>query len=156
MKKKIIFLGFLAMTAFLLPASAQQQQSIEQNKHYQGADATLQSYKAIYQLDNASPEIIKKTIRNINNLLSDTRLKGKIQVQLVAFSGGTEAFRKGSPYEQDIKQLLEKGVLVSQCLNTLKERKIDKSELYDFLAYVPSGNGELIIRASQGWVIVKP
>ncbi len=85
-----------------------------------------------------------------------TRLKGKLQVELIAFSGGTEAYRKGSEYEDAIKGLISKGVIVAQCLNTLKERKIDKSELYDFLAYVPTGNGELLIRASEGWTIIKP
>jgi intracellular sulfur oxidation DsrE/DsrF family protein len=107
-------------------------------------------------MDQASPEIIKKTIRNINNLLQDPRLKGKVRVELVAFSGGTEAYRKGSEYEDGIKALINQGVIVVQCLNTLQERNIDKSELFDFLGYVPSGNGELLIRANEGWTIIKP
>ena len=77
-------------------------------------------------------------------------------MELVAFSGGTEAYRKCSEYEEAIKGLIAQGVIVAQCLNTLEERKIDKSELYDFLAYVPTGNGELLIRANEGWTIIKP
>lgn len=107
-------------------------------------------------MDQASPEIIKKTIRNINNLLSDPRLKGKVQVELVAFSGGVEACKKDGEFEPAIRELVEKGVIVAQCLNTLIERKIDKNTLFDFLAYIPSGNGELLIRASEGWIIIKP
>jgi intracellular sulfur oxidation DsrE/DsrF family protein len=52
--------------------------------------------------------------------------------------------------------LINQGVIVVQCLNTLQERNIDKSELFDFLGYVPSGNGELLIRANEGWTIIKP
>ncbi|HLT86268.1 MAG TPA: hypothetical protein VKZ57_01685 [Sphingobacterium sp.] len=154
MKHKLILLTFIAISSFVVQANAQQ--TLEQNKLYTGAQATEQIYKAIYQMDNASPEIIKKTIRNINNLLKDPRLKGKLQVELVAFSGGTEAYRKGSEYEKAIKGLISQGVIVAQCLNTLHERRIDKSELYDFLAYVPTGNGELLIRANEGWTIIKP
>lgn len=154
MKLRLIALTFLAASCLTIRANAQQ--TLEQNKQYTGAQATHSKYKAIYQMDQASPEIIKKTIRNINNLLKDPRLKGKVQVELVAFSGGTEAFRKNSEYEQPLVDLIKQGVIVAQCLNTLQERKIDKSELYDFLAYVPTGNGELLIRAAEGWTIIKP
>ncbi|MGX5820182.1 DsrE family protein [Chitinophaga lutea] len=132
------------------------QDHAHQNRSFTGAIADQKRYKAIYQLDQASPDIIKKAIRNINNLLNDPRLKGKVQVELVAFSGGTEAFKKTSGFEADIKGLVDKGVIVAQCLNTLREKNISKDELYDFLAFVPSGNGELVIRGAQGWVIVKP
>ena len=154
MRQKFILLAFIAIAC--LKTQAHAQEALEQNKLYNGAQATEQVYKAIYQMDNGSPEIIKKTIRNINNLLKDPRLKGKVQIELAAFSGGTEAYRKGSEYEEAIKGLINQGVIVAQCLNTLQERKINKSELYDFLAYVPTGNGELLIRANEGWTIIKP
>ncbi len=149
---------FFLTTALLwgIAGRSAAQDKLQENKLYTGATATQARYRAIYQMDQASPDIIKKTIRNINNLLKDPRLQGKIQVELVAFSGGTEAYRKGSEFEEGIKALAEQGVIVAQCLNTLKERKIDKNELYDFLAYVPTGNGELVIRSAEGWTIVKP
>lgn len=62
----------------------------------------------------------------------------------------------GSKYENDLKELIGKGVIVAQCNNTLKERKISREQLFDFIAIVPSGNGELIIRQAEGWSIVKP
>lgn len=136
---------------------AQESQQIKNNKLFQGAVATKKKYKAIYQLDSDDPKTITKAIRNINNVLKDPRLKDRLEIELVAFSGGTEAFKtKNNQYEAPLKDLIEKGVIVAQCLNTLEERKISKSELFDFIAYVPSGNGELILRASEGWIIVKP
>ena len=38
----------------------------------------------------------------------------------------------------------------------MKERNISKEELFPFIAYVPTGNGELIIRQAQGWSLVHP
>ena len=154
MKYTLIFLTLFTFSLSATKVNAQD--ALQKNKTFTGAEANAPVYKVIYQMDQGSDEIIKKTIRNINNLLNDPRLKGKVQVELVAFSGGTAAFKKDSGYEEGIKGLVEQGVLVAQCLNTLKERKIDKSELYDFLAYVPTGNGELVIRAGEGWSIVKP
>lgn len=129
---------------------------VTHNRAYIGAEAGKETYRAIYQLDSNHPEIIKKAIRNINNLLEDPRLKGKVQVELVAFAGGTEALMKSSAYEKEFRALVDKGVLVVQCLNSLKERKLDKSQLFDFIGYVPSGNGELVIRGADDWVIIKP
>ncbi len=51
---------------------------------------------------------------------------------------------------------MEKGVIVAQCNNTLKERKIGRDQLYGFIAVVPTGNGELIIRQAEGWSVIKP
>lgn len=128
----------------------------ESNRQYTGAEATKESYKAIYQLDSNNTDVIKKAIRNIKNLLEDPRLKGRVQVELVAYSGGTEALMKTSEYEAGLRELVSKGVIVAQCLNTLKERKLDKLQFLDFVAFVPSANGELVIRGAEGWVIVKP
>lgn len=130
--------------------------SFEQNRFYVGAEATKESYKAIYQMDSNNPDLIKKAIRNIKNLIEDPRLKGKVDVELVAFSGGTEALMKTSEYEAALRELFTRGVIIAQCLNTLKERKLEKSQFFDFVAFVPSANGELVIRGAEGWVIIKP
>ncbi len=146
----------LAIATLTLATVANAQSYLEANKKYGGAIAIEDVYKVIFQMDQGSSEIIKKTIRNINNLLKDPRLSGKLQIQVVAFSGGIDAYRKSSGYEADFKNLVRQGVIVSQCLNTLEDRQVSKEELYDFLAYVPTGNGELLIRASEGWTIIKP
>jgi len=130
--------------------------ALENNKAFTGARATKKMYHAIYQLDNADEKIIDKAIRNINNALNDPRIAGKIKIELIAFGGGTDAYLKGSKYEEDLKALVQKGVVVAQCNNTLKQRKITRDQLYDFIGIVPSGNGELIIRQAEGWSVIKP
>ena len=143
---------------FLTTATTAQtnDKALENNKAFTGARATKKMYHAIYQLDNADEKIIDKAIRNINNALNDPRLAGKIKIELIAFGGGTDAYLKGSKYEEDLKALVQKGVVVAQCNNTLKQRKITRDQLYDFIGIVPSGNGELIIRQAEGWSVIKP
>ncbi len=158
--KRVLGFGslFLLLTGFFISASAQTttDQQAFQNGTFEGAKADKAEYKVIYQLNNDDPKIIQMTLRNMKNALEDPRLKGKLQVELVAFSGGVTVFRKDQPYEQQLRDLKDKGVILAQCLNTLKERKIPKTDLFDFISYVPSGNGELIIRQAQGWALVHP
>jgi intracellular sulfur oxidation DsrE/DsrF family protein len=154
--KKLIFGAF----SFLILSVSLQAQTMDEalakNRAFTGAQSALPLYHVIYQLDNGDPKIIEKAIRNINNTLTDPRLAGKVEIEMVAFGGGTDAYLKGSKFENDLKALVGKGVIVSQCNNTLKERKISRDQLYDFIGIVPSGNGELIIRQAEGWSIIKP
>lgn len=150
----LLLFGFVLLTTTATAQSTEK--ALQNNAAFTGAKATQKMYHAIYQMDNSDPKIIEKTLRNINNALNDPRLSGKIEVELIAFSGGTDAYLKGSKYEEDLKALVAKGVIVSQCNNTLKERKINRDQLYDFIAIVPSGNGELIIRQAEGWSVIKP
>lgn len=152
MKKYALF-TVLIFSVFFLHA---QENTLTKNALFKGAEATLDHYKAIYQLDSNKPEIINKTFRNIRNVLEDPRLKGKIAIELVTFSGGTEVMLSTSVYKDQLIDLIEKGVQISQCTNSLKERNLKADDMYAFIAFVPSGNGELVIRGSQGWVIIKP
>ncbi|MEP6582931.1 MAG: DsrE family protein [Ginsengibacter sp.] len=154
--KHLQFISIILLTTATVCQAQTNSHSIEKNKNYTGAVSSKKSYKAIFQLDTNDPKIITKTIRNINNALADSRLAGKLTIELIAFSGGTDAYLKESLYENDLKALVEKGVIIAQCNNTLRERKIDPSQLYDFIAIVPSGVGELIIREGEGWTIIKP
>lgn len=155
MKKITMMLFSIAMLATAANAQTNNQ-ALENNHDFTGAKATKKKYHAIYQLDNNDPKIIEKAIRNINNALADVRLVEKVEIELVAFGGGTDAYMKGGKYEEALKSLVQKGVIISQCNNTLVEKKISRDQIYDFIAVVPSGNGELIIRQSEGWAIIKP
>ncbi len=155
MKRSIILL----LSIILLTAAINAQTTNDvfaKNKSFTGAVADKGNYNAIFQLDNGDTNVIKKTFININNALNDERLKDKIHIELIAFAYGTNAYFKNSKYENDLRSLVEKGVIVAQCNNTLKLRKISRDSIYNFIGIVPSGVGELILRQSQGWAVIKP
>ena len=129
---------------------------LTKNRDFTGATATLAQYRAIVQLDNNDPKVIEKAFRNTNNMLKDPRMAGKLQIELVTFAGGTEVVQKGSKYENDLKMLVEQGVIVGQCNNSLRERKLSRDQIYDFIAVVPSGAGEVVLRQAEGWSVLKP
>ena len=123
---------------------------------FHGAVANKKVYNALYILNQSDEKKVKSVLRNINNALDDPRLKGKVHIELVAFGDGVELFKRNNRYDTLLVALQNRGVVLAQCLNTIKERKISKDELWPFISYVPSGNGEIIIRHHQGWATVHP
>lgn len=123
---------------------------------FAGATADKAHYGAIFQLDSGGEGAIKKTLNNIENLLHDPRLAGKVSVELIANSKGFSVYVKGNSFEKQLRHLQEQGVILSQCANTLRELHVDRQDLYPFVSIVPSGVGELTIRESQGWAYIHP
>jgi len=156
MKQVVIALLLCTLGFATVKAQNTDTTALAKNHDFTGAEASKKHYYAIYQLDNNDPKIVEKAIRNINNALTDPRLKGKVEIEVITFAAGTEVVLKGSKYEEALRDLVLKGVIVAQCNNSLRERKIERSQVYDFVGVVPSGNGELIIRQGEGWAVVKP
>jgi len=123
---------------------------------YHGAAATRHHYGAIFHLDSGGNPAIKKTLNNIENLLHDPRLKGKITIELLANSKGFDVYVKNNGFQDKLEQLRKEGVILAQCANTLRELHIDRKDLYPFISIVPSGVGEITIRESEGWAYIHP
>lgn len=120
----------------------------ESNSHHE--------YGAIFQLDSGGNHAIKKTLTNIENLIKDPRVKGHIHVELIANSGGYDVYVKNNGFEKRLKQLKKDGVILAQCANTLREKHVDRKDLYSFITIVPSGVGEITLRESEGWAYIHP
>lgn len=113
-------------------------------------------YKAIFQLNSSDEKVIESTLKNITNSMADSKLKNQITIELVVHGNGVVFFMKDHPYEKQILDLKEKGVILVQCLNTLKNKNISKEQLFPFIYYVESGVAEIIYRQHQGWAYIHP
>lgn len=150
--KKITLFCFLLLTFTIATTSFAQ----VKQEAFSGAKATLKNYKALYVLNSGDEKKISGTLKNIRNVLEDPRLKGKLELELIVFGDGVAVYEKTGPFEERLKDLHSKGVILAQCENTIKERKINKNSLLSFISYVPTANGEIIIRQYQGWATVHP
>ena len=151
MKKYAFILFAMGLLAFLKPACAQTDPA-----SFTGATAKLDHYDALYVINSGDDKKIKGTLRNIANALNDPRLKGKLHIELICFGDGVAVYMKSGIFEQSLKDLQNKGVILAECSNTVRERNIDKNDLFPFISYVPSGNGEIILRHYDGWAVVHP
>ena len=150
--KKLTYLFALALLA-IAPAMAQ----TSETGAFHGAEATKSRYRAVYQLNTADTSVISHALANIQNALNDPRLKGKLDMELVVYGGANILYRKDKPqYEQQLQNLQKQGVILAMCENTMRMRKIKREELFPFISYVPTANGELIIRQEDGWAVIRP
>lgn len=151
MKKALTLVSLFIIIATFNTANAQ-----ISHPAFNGAKATLKNYKALYMINSNDEKKIAGTLRNMRNALEDPRLKGKLKLELIAFGDGIAVYDRKGTFEKTLLALKKDGVILAACENTIRERKIDKSTLFDFINFVPSGNGEIIIRQSQGWSVVHP
>jgi uncharacterized protein len=147
---------FLALNLVIIANALIHAQTTMHTVPFQGAAATKTSYKVVYQLNTDEDAHIKATLKNIRNALSDPRLADKLDVELVVHGEGVAAFKKGSAYEELLHSLKKQKVILAMCENTMRERNIKREDLFSFISYVPSGNGELIIRQQEGWAYIHP
>lgn len=145
----IVFLIFCLGTLTVCKAQ-------EHAEVFTGAKPALNEYKALYVLNSGDEKQMTATLRNIKNALEDPRLKGRLHVELIVFGDGVKVYDKTGNFEASLKDLQSRGVRLAQCENTIRERKINKESLFPFISYVPSGNGEIILRHYEGWAVVHP
>jgi intracellular sulfur oxidation DsrE/DsrF family protein len=149
---KVLF--FLLLTFVMVkPTYAQ---SNEDLKQFNDAISKKSKYKVVYQLNSDNAQVIESTLNNIKNTLEDATLKNKLKVELVVHGAGSVLLMKDHPYEKELLSLKEKGVVMVQCLNSMKKRKLTKEQMFPFIFYVESGNAELIVRQHQGWAYIHP
>ncbi len=74
-------------------------QGITDQASFHGAVANKKAYNALYILNQSDEKKVKSVLRNINNALDDSRLKGKLNIELVAFGDGVELFKKSNHYD---------------------------------------------------------
>ncbi|HKK13594.1 MAG TPA: hypothetical protein VKA14_02930 [Gammaproteobacteria bacterium] len=123
---------------------------------FHGAKSTQSHYGVIFHIDAGGDKAIKKTLNNVENLLNDPRVKGKLTVELLANSAGYDVYLKNNGFEKRLRELQKDGVILAQCSNTLREKHVQRSKLYSFVHLVPSGMGEITLREAQGWAYIHP
>jgi len=88
--KGFIYLFILALLTAFVPAMAQ----TNDVSAFHGAEATKDRYRAVYQLNTADTSVIRHALANIQNSLNDPRLKGKLDIELVVYSGAVAVYKK--------------------------------------------------------------
>ena len=95
------------------------------------------------------------TLTIADNLLDDDSVDVE-DVAVVAQAEGIEPVTAGGEGSDKITSLLEEGVAVKACSNTLEMKEIDDTDLVDGVETVPSGGGELTRLQSEGYAYIRP
>lgn len=138
MKKSILLFGFLLALSLGQAATAQSQPP----------------HRIVMQLvsgDTLAHKSLFVQLRNLTEGWGDS-----VAIEVVCHGPGMNLLMTAkSTQATSIVHFQQQGVRFVACENTLKERKIDKSELLPELDFVKMGIAEIVIKQEQGWSYIK-
>jgi hypothetical protein len=110
-------------------------------------------YKIVIQLTNGDTAVHRATVKQIFNALTAAP---NSKIEVVCHNNGISFLQTAKTFQSDnIKALKAKGVQFMACENTLRERKIDKSEIVSEAGFVPAGIIEVVDKQTKGWAYIK-
>ena len=111
--------------------------------------------KAVFHHSNDDPALHDRVLANVANLLDDGTIDLD-DVALVANSGGLELLLADGDHADRVAKLVDRGVTVEQCANTIEGTDVTESDLVDGVELVPSGVGELTRLQAEGYAYLRP
>lgn len=112
-------------------------------------------YKTIFHFEDE--EKIAKLLNNVMNLLDDMEeVNEEITIEVLANADAVHVFKKENKDNQaDFKKLVQQGVTICVCQNSLGSRDISEDSLVEDIKIVRSGVGELTRKQQDGWAYIK-
>ena len=114
--------------------------------------------KVVFHLDDTANA--RWALMLANSYLDDSP---KAKIVFVAYGPGIDFLledaedRRGNPYDPAVLKLVGKGVEFRVCAATLSARSIDKADILDAVAVVPSGISEIArLQLKEGYAYLKP
>jgi len=111
-------------------------------------------HRVVMQLTSSDTAVWKGVINNIKNMRKGW---GKdVEIEVVSHGPGVGFLLNAKTTQHEaIKALKAEGVTFVICENSMRERKIEKSEVIEEAGYVPMGVGEVVMKQEQGWSYLK-
>ncbi len=121
---------------------------------FQGIFAqNMTKYKIVFQLTSNDTLVHKALVRQLRNALNEAP---NSKLEVVCHSNGITFLQNAKTKQADaIKELKAQGVEFAACKNTMKERKIEVSEILSEAIFVPAGIIEVADKQRKHWAYIK-
>ena len=141
--KKIFLLSLLAL--IIVTKILGQTTTVEGNAN--------KEYKIVFQLTSSDTLVQKALMKQVSNVLTGAP---KSKIEVVCHSNGITLLQIAKTQQADkVKELKAQGVVFAACENTLRERKIEKTEILGEAIFVPVGILEVADKEMSGWAYLK-
>jgi len=115
--------------------------------------AQEKEHKIVFHLASSDTLVHKALVKQIANVL-DYWKTAKIEV--VVHNNGIGFMKiEETKTAKEIHILSEKGVVFAVCENTMKQRKLEKSQILSSATFVPVGIAEIVLKEEEGWSYIK-
>jgi len=111
--------------------------------------------QTVFHLIAADPQHQRTALTIAENLTDDDAVEIE-DIAIVAQADGIGPLTAGGDGSDMVESLLESGLSVKACSNTLDLKDLAESDLVDGVETVPSGGGELTRLQSEGYAYIRP
>ena len=109
---------------------------------------------AVFHINDASVNKQRSALKNMENLRAEMP---DIPIELVVQGEAiTMVVDRETALKPELETLLQEGVTVAVCRNTMRGKGISSEQLILGVEIVPSAVGELVRRQKQGMAYIKP
>jgi uncharacterized protein len=111
------------------------------------------AHRIVFQVTTGDTLAHKQLMKQLGNI--QTVAPGT-QLEVVCHGPGLEMLLSDKSIVADkISKLSKTGVVFNACEFSMKERKVEKTQMLPEAAYVPAGILEIVTRQEQGWSYIK-
>ena len=146
MKKIILFLAIFA--CMYIPSVSAQNTAAEAPKV-----VSTKVHKLVFQLTSSDTLVHKALLKQITNGLTAAP---NSKIEVVCHNNGIEMLTIAkTKVAKSIADLKAKGVVFAACENTLRDRKMEKTDILSEAIFVPSGIIEIVLKQEKRWSYFK-
>jgi intracellular sulfur oxidation DsrE/DsrF family protein len=135
-------LALLALGA-VLPAAAQEKKKSSAKQ------------RVVIQVSDNDPAKWNLALNNARNIQAELG-KDNVAVEIVAFGPGLEMMKAESKVADRLAAALDSNVGLLACENTMQNAKVDKTDVYGGVKFVPAGVTHIMKRQREGWAYIRP
>jgi hypothetical protein len=119
----------------------------------QEEEVVKKGHRIVFQMSTPDTAAHRALTRQLNNLRG---FWPEAQIEVVVHNKGIAMLLKEKTNIQpEITALKAKGVTFLACENTMKQQKLDKSQIISESGFVPGGLVQIVTRQEQGWSYIK-
>lgn len=111
--------------------------------------------RLVVQVSDDSPKTWNQALNNARNVQAEMG-KGNVDIHLVVYGNGIGMLKLDSEVAGRVKQAVDSGITVVACENTMKGRKLSRSDMLPYTGYVKAGIVEIMQLQRDGYAYVRP
>ncbi|NJD88255.1 MAG: hypothetical protein FIB05_09590 [Betaproteobacteria bacterium] len=109
----------------------------------------------VIQVSDADPAKWNLALNNARNVQVDLGMDN-VDVEIVAYGPGLPMLKADSSVAQRIASASAQGVSVLACENTMRNTKVERSQILPGVKFVDAGVVHIMKRQKEGWAYVRP
>lgn len=115
----------------------------------------VEKSKMVIQVSDNDSKKWELAMGNAKNIQKDLG-KENVDLEIVTYGPGINMLKAHSKAEKGVSEMINSGVKVVACENTMAKEKLKKADMLPVVGYVPSGVVEILKKQEAGYAYLRP